>query len=587
MKIANHKFILFILIVVLLPISSCQDYFNVEPVSVFTNENVFEDVNYTEQVVLGIYQLMTRDEGYSKRLSMYYGVDTDIAMCSGSLDNGRRGIARYAANSGNDEIEKPWVNLYKGIERANICIARIPESKIYSNGSDEDKAKLKRLYGEALALRALDYYELIINWGDVPFKTLPSQAGDNFNLPKTDRDVIYDQLISDLQEAATIVPSLAEVGTPERISKNAIKGLLARIALARGGYSLRKTGGMQRGSDYKKYYAIARDACKEVMESGENHLNPSYENVFKTMCELKYDNVNNEVMFEIGLGQVNSGEVGYYLGMKISDASKYGKADGGVQAIPTYFLSFDTLDLRRDVTVAIYNIDENNQKVLHKFNEIRIAKWRRNWMSPAFPGTDKFTGINWPIIRYSDVLLMYAEAENELNGGPTPAAIDAFEQVRKRAYGDNADKIPATPTDYERFFNEIVKERAWEFGGECIRKYDLIRWNLLDTKLTEMKQNLTALLDTIPPYDKVPRNVVWRQEGEDIYYLNLNQNMDSAQIASRDSIMWPNVTTWGDALNEEYITSIAEFFEPNQKELLPIHQNIIDNNPNLQNDYGY
>lgn len=587
MKVEFYKIILFLIIITLLPVSSCKDYFDVEPVSLFTQENVFEDVNYTEQVVLGIYQLMTRDEGYSKRLSMYYGVDTDIAMCSGSLDNGRRGIARYAANSGNDEIQKPWVNLYKGIEQANICIKYIPQSKIYSNGTDAEKTKLKQLLGEALTLRALDYYELIRNWGDVPFKINPSNVDDDFNLPKTDRDIIYDQLISDLKEAADYVPWLSETGTPERISKGAVEGLLARIALARGGYSLRRTGGMQRGSDYKTYYQIASDACKVVMESGEHLLDPSFENVFRTMCELKYDKPYNEVMFEIGLGKATSGEVGYYLGLKIDPDSKYGRGDAGVMAIPTYFLSFDTLDLRRDVTVGIYSIDADNMKVMHKFNEIRIAKWRRNWMSPIYAGTDKFTGIDWPIIRYSDVLLMFAEAENELNNGPTADAVNALEQVRKRAYGSNSDKIPVTATDYSGFFNEIVNERAWEFGGECIRKFDLIRWNLLGTKLSEMKTNLTALLDTLPPYNMVPRQVAWRQSGENIYFLNLNYNMDSTQLANRDTDMWPNVTTWGDALNEEYITSIAEFFEPNRKELLPISQSVIDNNPNLQNDYGY
>ena len=63
--------------------------------------------------------------------------------------------------------------------------------------------------------------------------------------------------------------------------------------------------------------------------------------------------------------------------------------------------------------------------------------------------------------------------------------------------------------------------------------------------------------------------------------------MDSAQIADRDTEMWPEVTAWADDITDDYITSIAEFFEPDRKELLPIHQSIIDANPNLKNDYGY
>ncbi|UCH14085.1 MAG: hypothetical protein JSV22_13400, partial [Bacteroidales bacterium] len=87
-NIIKIKRILLVSGVVLLITLSCDDYFETDPVSSFAPENVFTNVDYTRQAIIGIYQLMTRDEGYSKRISMYYGVDTDIAMCSGSeLDN--------------------------------------------------------------------------------------------------------------------------------------------------------------------------------------------------------------------------------------------------------------------------------------------------------------------------------------------------------------------------------------------------------------------------------------------------------------------------------------------------------------------
>ena len=98
---------------------------------------------------------------------------------------------------------------------------------------------------------------------------------------------------------------------------------------------------------------------------------------------------------------------------------------------------------------------------------------------PLLPGTVLNVGYNWAMIRFSDVLLMYAEAVNEINGSPTPAAITAFEEVRKRAYRGNTALIGITPTDKAGFFNAIVNERFLEFGHEAIRKYDLIRWNLL------------------------------------------------------------------------------------------------------------
>lgn len=577
-----------IAVTLLFSFQSCDDYFTIEPVSLYSQENVFTTVDFAQQAILGVYQVMTLDEGFSKRLSMYYACDNDAEMCSGTtLDNGRRDIARYAANSGNLEIEKPWINLYKGINRASICIENIPLSPVYSTGTPQDIIKMNRMLGEALTLRALFYFELIINWGDVPFRDTPTKSGDDFALPKTDRDVIYDLIIADLKKAVDLVPWRSEVPVEERLTKGAVKGFLARVALFRGGYSLRKEGGMQRGSDFLSYYQIARDQCKEIIESGEHSLNPDYSNIFHLMCEWKLDSKYGESMWEVGMGQFRSGEVGYYIGSRSDGNSRYGKADGGINAVPTYFLSFDSLDTRRDVTVGLYEIDADNIRLLRKFTETYIAKWRREWMNPLFPGTDKYNGINWILLRYSDVLLMFAEAENEINAGPTAEAIDAFRLVRERAFKGNISSMPPIPTDYQNFFNEIVKERAWEFGGECIRKFDLIRWNLLGTKIAETKENLAKLYNGEAPYDKVPRKLVWRNESENLQILNLSFNMDSTQIAERDSIMWPNVYDWANNVTPEYTSIFAGYFEANKKELLPIHQSVIDKNPNLKNDFGY
>lgn len=571
----------------LIPNTGCEKYFEADPVSIFANENVFENVDFTLQALLGVYQLMTRDEGYSKRLSMYYGVDTDLAMCSGDIDNGRRGIARYSANSGNSEIEKPYKNLYYGIERANIIIDNIPISPVYETGTEEEKAAMDRMLGEALTLRALHYHELIRNWGDVPYKFSSSEAGEDFSLPRTDRDEIYDKLIEDLLYAETLVPWASEFGYDERISKGAVKGLLARIALSNGGYSLRLDQTMSRRSDYLDFHEIARDQCLEIIQSGEHALNPSYEDLFRKMCSRQLDNNFVEIMFEIGLGERTSGEVGYYIGQRIDPASSYGRGDGGVLAVPSYYYSFDSLDTRRDVTVVLPEIDGNDTELQSSIISLRIGKWRRSWISPLFPGTDKFTGINWPILRYSDVLLMYAETENELNGAPSQGAKDALFAVRERAYGDNADLMPAIPDDYASFFEAIVYERACELGGESIRKYDLIRWNMLADMLADTKVNLVNMRDRETPFEDVPAQLVWRNEGTEIEYLNLNYHMDSLAIASRDSLMWPNVVDWGDAITDEFITRHAGYFEANWKELLPIHQSILDVNPNLHNEYGY
>ena len=291
-------------------------------------------------------------------------------------------------------------------------------------------------------------------------------------------------------------------------------------------------------------------------------------------------------MWEVGMGQSVSGEVGYYLGNRIDESSQYGKGNPGILALPTYYYSFDSLDTRRDVTVCIYGIDADNAHTLEDLSVVPIGKWRREWMDPLFPGTAKYTGINWILLRYSDILLMFAEADNELNQGPSAAAIDALRQVRARAYAGNTGKMPAIATDYQGFFNDIVNERGWEFGGECLRKYDLIRWNLLIPKIQETKDNLAKLAAGESPYENVPQQVAWTNDGTKLVTMNLTTPLDSATIADRDMDQWPNVAAWGNDISQDYIDQVAQYLAPN-RELLPIHQTAIDQDSNLQNDYGY
>lgn len=585
---------------VLSGLNACEKYFEDDPVSVFTPENVFSTVDYTEKAVLGIYQLMTRDEGYSKRVNMYYGLDTDIEFISGlEPDNERRGIAKYIATPGNLELELPFNNFYKAIERCNICIENIPASPVYNSNDAEAIKAMDRMLGEALTLRAFFYSELIRYWGDVPYRAESAKDESDFNLPKTDRDVIYDNIIADLQQAADLVPWRSELQADERINKGAVKGLLARIALARGGFSLRATGGMQRGDNHQHYYTIARDAARDVIESGEHALNPSFEDVFKTHCSYQIDTKYGESIWEVGHGIGESSEVGYFIGNASDDGSSFGRAIGNVLANPAYYYSFNLNDTRRDVTIALYRVGSAtpsgvyeeqpaDHQILSNARNLYIAKWRREWFNPVYPGANKYTGVNWPIIRYSDVLLMFAEADNEINNGPSAQAIEAFRQVRARAFAGNEDKMPQIPSSKDEFFNELVKERAWEFGGESIRKFDLIRWNLLGDKLNQMRAELQKMSLAQSPYETLPERIMWRNKSNgDLEFYNFNFNVDSTTVADRDVNEWPFASDWRVAINDEFIGSIAMHFEANRKELLPIHQSIVDQNPNLKNDYGY
>jgi hypothetical protein len=523
---------------------------------------------------------------------MYYSLDDDIMMGQGGTpypDNERRDIAHYRVNANNTQLAVPFNQMYEGIERANICIYNIPKMVQYASGSATEIAQLKRLHGEALTLRAQYYLELIRNWGDVPAQFQPSSLEADLFKPKTDRDTIYAKLLDDLALASTLVPWRNQVNRDERITQGAVRALRARIALYRAGYSLRRSGGMMKGSNSQVYYQIAKDECLAIMESGQHNLHSSFEKVFKTHIAGKQLDDLGEVIWEVAMGGGNSAlgdsKLGYYNGPRTNN-----NGNSALTILPHYFYMFDSTDQRRDVTCVAYNINANGNTVTSRTGRnlaiMLDGKFRRDWIPGGNTTGPQYFGVNWPLIRYSDVLLMFAEADNELNSGPSAQAITAFETVRKRAYGGNAALIGTTPTSYSGFFDAIVKERALEFGGEGIRKYDLIRWNLLATKLAETKATLTAMSQRQAPYDQLPDYKFFKNDT-----VNLAWAIPSYYVPNTIGTTAPAGYTRVDWVRSSIATTIltyyAEAFTANKNELLPIPQASRDANPKLTQDYGH
>ena len=222
------RFILFTLLMGF-SLISCEDYLDTKSLSKDSQGDIFNDVSNTSSAIVGVYGELIGDNGYGNRLSEILPMAADDFETSGDYNcNDRRGISMYAACSSNPELDDPFRQLYRGIERANLCIKYIPTSTVYQNGSESDKNMMDRYLGEALTLRAQFYYELIRNWGDVPFQDKPSSDYDNLFLEKTDRDIIYEQLLVDLEEAAQYVPWRTEANIPPtRLDKAAVKALRA------------------------------------------------------------------------------------------------------------------------------------------------------------------------------------------------------------------------------------------------------------------------------------------------------------------------------------------------------------------------
>ncbi|MBC7889464.1 MAG: RagB/SusD family nutrient uptake outer membrane protein [Ferruginibacter sp.] len=601
----------------LVVLGSCKKYLDQQPITDVTPIVVFKDVPSAYLALIGVYSRLAGQEGYGQRLSLYYTVDTDEMQGPTGTDDERRNIARYQPTPSNTGLPNPFIQLFQGIEFANNCIDNIPKMDLYTSGAEQQKKQLQRMYGEALTLRAQFYFEAIRNWGDLPahFSAASNLANKNPFPTRTGRDTLYNQILADLKIAEELVPWRNEVSTigdgiDERITKGTVKGVRARIALYRGGYSLRQVSKtMERSSDYLSFYQMAKDECNDIINSGQHALTPAYKTIWKNLVGTRaVTDPQGELMFQVGsIGGVSAEDsrLGFYDGPKVNNFG-----NGAVTVLPTYFYLFDSLDQRRDVTIAPYNVNADGvTKTGLTVTVINPGKFRRDWnvaIAPTYTG--QFLSLKWQILRYSDVLLMFAEAENELNG-PTAAAYNALNIVRRRGFGKPVATVDASVDlaglNKASFFAAIVRERSLELGGEGVRKYDLLRWNLLATALAETKVNLakmgslTALLPptymaSAPAYSlnaaALPIAMYFKNNSTaddgTLWANSFYKTAPTATPAGTTKVTWISngISTTG---TNPPLARFATGFTPGRSELFPIPQTARDGNFNLSQNPGY
>ncbi|NDW08696.1 RagB/SusD family nutrient uptake outer membrane protein [Dysgonomonas sp. 520] len=551
--------------------ASCDDYLETEAPSKLTGENVYQSLSFTEDAIMGVYASLTEPYVYGQKITTNWPTNSDIETAGLSTDNYNSptrdaGASNYYGSA--DNLNQRWDNVFKTVELARTAVEGIRNSPLMNT---KDSTLMKAYLGEALTLRALGFFELVKHFGDIPFTLEPSRSDlSNVYIGKTDRDTVYHYIIQDLLEAEQYLPWLGgAVGNKnysqaDRVTKGFVKGLAARVALFAGGWSVRDRNQFPdtqaevhpsipemngyftgRTKNWRKYYEIAAQQCAEILGSTDNpHDLDDFENLWKTVNQLQY-NKAKENLFEVAFGLGNSGDIGNLIGARLDANTKYGTiqlSGGNVVSNSYYFYSFDKDDKRRDVTLTNISYTADNKE---KFNnnpvDWKFAKWRIDWMTDAYKALHKeaksgrvSTGINWIVMRYSDIYLMFAEAQNELNGSSAINAVagmsakDALEKVRTRAFGQGSGKIGAYDSD---FFEAVVNERAWEFGGEALRKYDLIRWGQLSDRIEAQKLAMCKMLDgkgEVRIFDKVYR-------GEDFPEIIYYKFSDSERI-DRSSI---------------------------------------------------
>ncbi|MBE7171898.1 MAG: RagB/SusD family nutrient uptake outer membrane protein [Williamsia sp.] len=374
-------------------------------------------------------------------------------------------------NGDNVFINNWWNGAYSVIAQTNLVLDRVPAI------TPMDAAQKKRILGEAQFLRAWSYFYLVRLFGDVPLITTSVDAASPLLYAKrSTKDSVYTQIVNDLTAAEAA--GLSWTDATGRVSMGAVKSLLAEVYLTMAGQPLNKGAA---------YYKLAADKANEVITSNSFSLFTNYFDLHNTATENKTEHI-----FEIQYlsGVADNPNQGILL-PNFKAVSAYGTEIGSTVPTLQFYNSFETGDLRKvDRQGFFYTsyYDEGSGPLknlsapyIYKFFDV-IANG-----TAGVKGTAT-SSLNWPNIRYAQVLLTYAEASNE-SGGPTQAALNALGLIRTRAQLTT----PALATYTQNTFREAIwRERAHELCYEGITWFDMLRTRKAYNELTNGFDNFVG-----------------------------------------------------------------------------------------------
>ncbi|AOZ97960.1 MULTISPECIES: RagB/SusD family nutrient uptake outer membrane protein [Flavobacterium] len=493
--------------------SSCEDFLNTEPKNKIALEQYYTDEEGLTQALAGVYDPLGSDKLYGNAMYTTLEACTDEGYYARSAQV--TGTQVYNFDPTAADVAGLWSELYNGINRANDLIANINVPKM-----DENKREV--ILGEALFLRGYYYFMLVTRFGEVPLKTTPTTSPNGVQIAKSSIAEVYAQILKDMTEAEAKVGTVTSYGYSSRISKTAVQGILARVCLQMAGYPL---------MDSSKY-ADALAWSKKVIDSGEHSLNVSfdtnpalapfnptitantsnngYRQIFINQAQDIYD--VKECIWEIDFkgnrtdSYTETGRVGNTNGITMTGVnfeSTIGYSYGFIKGTGRLFNKYGTGDLRRDWVLTTYTFNNNTGAKTAIAKTMAYGrdcgKWRREY-EILTPKNKNHTPINFPVLRYADVLLMYAEAENQVNG-PTEEAVEAVNKVRRRGYGQTnltlayptSDVATATAAASKSAFQLFIEdERMRELCFEGTRRSDLIRWNKFVSTMNAVGAEMSA-----------------------------------------------------------------------------------------------
>ncbi|GGZ87328.1 RagB/SusD family nutrient uptake outer membrane protein [Algibacter mikhailovii] len=494
-------------------VTSCDEALDLQPETTWAAEEFYANENDINAALAGIHSSISSGNSFGNQIMlMYPGTDESYKLKDW---NERNPVSINAHNSNSEGVIHAWQNLYAGINNANNLI------KYINPDNFENEADFNKFLAEGRFLRGFMYYHLTCWYNEIPLRLEPIKDQSSNNMAPSPVEDVYEQIIDDLTFAAENLPSSFDAGyNIGHANSGAAHAMLAKVYLKAAGYPLRATE-----INGKNPYQGAKEHCRVIMEDLGHDLNSGYKEVFVNFIQNKYDLkesifeivYRNAVDLGINIGGRNGFVNGLFYNIRTSKVGEPGTSPE-VSPSPVHDYIYEDGDTRKAWNIPGYGGVKNQWNPNGRVNaQAHSLAWGwtpgkfRRWDAAYPDDLDKtneqlqpiitletpqpvhqaITGINIPLIRFSDVLLMFAEAENELNG-PTAAAQSAIDKVRNRAGLDNlATAKPDAIAGKTAFFDEIVDERLRELCFEGHRKHDLIRWGLLEEKLNVLYNSIT------------------------------------------------------------------------------------------------
>jgi hypothetical protein len=502
----TYKIGLFLFIIIL---TSCEDFLKETPATFISTTNFYTSESDARTACDGVYKMLL--DGSSNAIYGRWWLGIDLGTDDVTSKNLRSDFNNWFSHTINPtlawfESYGQYSNFWTGIARANSVIANVPTINM-------DVAKRNAIVGEARALRAFYYYQLVRTYGDVPAIVKEVKVKSDFLLPRADVDTIYNQIIiPDLQFAELNCKDALHDG---HITKWTAKIILAEVYLTRAGWRRTSQGQFIQGKS--ENWILARDKAKEIIDNSPHSLNtiavingqnttPAYGVSWiesapfskESMLELSAINVYPYGSWITRECTPNANGSGFWgsnsnkplsgqgITTPVSQLTFPGKPSVVGMYIPTADLwrSYETSDKRRDWGLMTKHTTPEGsiylcQPTFRKYVDIDYYLGKAN---TSFQNTNN----NFVIYRYADALLIYAEAANEVASAVAgDAAYNAVNSIRTRA-GLTALTTGLSQNDFRIV---VWKERRCEFAGECKRRFDLIRTKRLATETANIDVN--------------------------------------------------------------------------------------------------